>query len=197
MPSLNELWVEREELGDGIWDTRIYKPFLANLSATFEHLTISEHSIPQSGCYIPRPNQSSRLLYQGMEGMLHKSQNLTSLSLCPGMFMNPLVLDKLASGELLPFLRRLDVSSVKGWDIILMVGRKNFTSTLPECGSSSGSVARHPVTLKCLSILVIGYGSDKSEKQNLDDTAMALCLVCGYAIRHMDIPKQESSSLDW
>jgi len=131
-------------------------------------------------------------------GALHKVQNLTSLSLCPGVFVNPLVLDKLASGELLPFLKKLEVSSVKGWDIILMVGRKNFASTFPESGSSSGSAARRPVALKYLSILVIGYGLDKSEKQKLDDAAMALCLVCGYAIRHMDIPKRESSSsLNW
>ena len=196
MPSLNELWVEREELGDGIRNTRIYEPLLTNLSATLERLTISEHSIPQSGCYIPGPNRSSRLLYQDVEGALQKSQNLTSLSLSPGVFLNPLVLDKLASGELLPFLEKLEVSSVKGWDTILMVGRKNFVSTFPECGSSSGSVPRRPVALKYLSILVIGYGLDKSEKQKLDDAAMVLCLVCGYAIRHMDIPEQESSSLN-
>jgi len=194
MPSLNELWVEREELGRGIRNMKIYEPLLANLSATLKHLTISEHSIPQSVCYIPRLNGSFQLLYQDVGGALHKSQNLTSLSLCPGVFMDPLVLDELASGELLPLLEKLEVSSVTGWDIILMVGRKNFTSTLLECGSSSGSTARRPVALKYLSIIIIGYGSDKSEKQKLDDAAMALCLVCGYAIRHMDIP---SSSLNW
>jgi hypothetical protein len=86
----------------------------------------------------------------------HKLQNLTSSFLCPGVFMNPLVLVKMASGELLPFLEKLEVSSVNGWDIILMVGRKNFTSTFPECGSSSGSVARRPVALKYLGLLVIG-----------------------------------------
>jgi len=196
MPSLNELWVEREELGHGIRNMKIYEPLLANLSATLKRLTISEHSIPQSNCYIPRLNQSFQPLYQDVGGALHKSQNLTSLSLCPGMFVNPLVLDELASGELLPLLEKLKVSSVKGWDVVLMVGRKNFASTLPECGSSSGSVARRPVALKYLSIIVIGYGSDKSEKQKLDDAAMALCLVCGYAIRYMDIPKRESSSLN-
>ena len=193
MPTLNELWVEREELGHAIRNTRIYEPLLANLSATLKRLTISEHTIPQSSCYIPRLDQISRLLYQDVEGALHTSQNLTSLSLCPGVFVNPLVLDKLASGELLPFLEKLEVSSVKGWDIILMVGRKNFASTFPECGSSSGSVATRPVALKYLSIFVIGYGSDKIEEQKLDSAAMALCLVCGYAIRYIDITKQESS----
>ena len=166
MPSLNKLWMEREELGQ-IRDTRIYEPLLANLSTTLKRLIISEHSVPQSGCYIPRPDRSSRLLYQDMEDTLHRSQNLTSLSLCPGMFVNPLVLDKLASGEFLPFLEKLEVSSIKGWDIILMVGRKNFTSTFPECGSSFGSAPRRPVALKYLGILVIGYGLDKSENKNL------------------------------
>ena len=199
MPSLNELWVEREELQVryGIRSTRIYEPLLANLSATLKRLTISEHSIPQSGCYIPRLNQSSQLLYQDVGGALHKSQNLTSLSLCPGVFVNSLILDELASGELLPLLEELEVSSVTGWDIILMVGRKNFASAFPESASSSGSTVRRPVSLRYLSIFVIGYGLDNSEKQKLDDAAMALCLVCGYTIRHMDIPKRESLSLNW
>jgi hypothetical protein len=199
MPSLNELWVEREELGHAIRDTTIYEPLLANLSATLKSLTISEHSIPQSNCYIPRLNWSSRLAYQDVDGALRTSQNLTSLSLCPGVFVNPLVLNKLASGEYLPFLEKLEVSSVKGWDIILMVERKNFkfALTFPECGSSSESAATHPVALKYLSLFVIGYGSNESEERKLDDAALALCLVYGYAIRYMDIPKRESLSLHW
>ena len=136
MSSLNELWMEREELGRAIRGTRIYEPLLANSSATLKRLIISEYSIPQSYCYIPRLNRSSRLVYQDMDGALRTLQNLTSLSLCPGVFVNPLVLDKLASGELLPFLEKLEVSSVKGWNIILMVGRKNFASTFLEYGSS-------------------------------------------------------------
>jgi len=196
MPSLNELWVEREELGHAIRDTRIYEPLLTNLSATLERLTISEHSIPQSGCYIPRLKRSSRLTYQNVDGALRTSQNLTSLSLCPGVFVNPLVLSKMASGELLPFLERLQVSSVNGWDIIFMVGTKNFASTFPEYASSSSAVTR-PVALKYLSLVVIGYGSDETEEQELDDAAMALCMLCGYAIRHMDIPKRKSLSFNW
>ena len=67
-------------------------------------------------------------MYQDVDGTLGTLQNLTSLSLCPSVFMNLLALDKLASGELLPFLEKLKVSSIKGWDIILMVGGKNFAS---------------------------------------------------------------------
>ena len=67
-------------------------------------------------------------MYQDVDGALGTLQNLTSLSLCPSVFMNLLALDKLASGELLPFLEKLKVSSIKGWDIILMVGGKNFAS---------------------------------------------------------------------
>ena len=70
MSSLNELWMEREELGRAIRGTRIYEPLLANSSATLKRLIISEYSIPQSYCYIPRLNRSSRLVYQDMDGAL-------------------------------------------------------------------------------------------------------------------------------
>jgi len=191
MPALDELWVEREEFGQAVRDTTIYEPLLSAVQTTVKHLTIAEYSIPQSNWYIPRLHRSSRLMYQDVDGALRISENLTSLFLCPGVFIKPHTLEKLASGELLPFLKTLGISSVKGWDVISMVRKKNLASVLPEYGSSSGDAARRPVALEYLHLFVIGYELDKSEVQELGDATKALCLVCGYAIRAMDVPKRE------
>jgi len=191
MPALDELWLERGELGQGIRDTTIYEPLLSILHMTLKHFTIAEYSIPQSNWYIPRLHRSSRLMYQDVDGALRISENLTSLFLCPGVFINPLVLEKLARGELLPFLKNIGISSVRGWDVVRMVQRRNLASALPEYGSSSGEVARRPVALEYLRLFVMGYALDASEVQELDYAAKALCLVHGYLIEGMDIPKRE------
>jgi hypothetical protein len=183
MPGLEGLWVEREELEHTtIQDTTIYEPLLANLRATLNYLAIAEYSILPSARYIPRLNRSLRIMYQDMDGALRTSHYLTSLFLCLGVLVTPLVLDRIASGELLPFLEKLGVSSIRGWDIIRMVSRKNFASTLPEWEPSSGSAVTRPMALKYLHLFVIpGYGLDKAQ---LDDAARALSLVDGYVIRH-------------
>lgn len=184
MPGLKALWVEREELEHATtaWNMTIYEPLLANLRATLNHLTIAEYSILPSDWYIPRLNRIPQLRYQDIDGALRTSQSLTSLFLLPGVFVTPLVLEGLASGELLPFLEKLGVSSVRGWDIVNMVLRKNLASTLPHSGPLFSSAVTRPVALNYLHLFVIGYaGSDISE---LDDAARALHLVCGYVIRH-------------
>jgi hypothetical protein len=182
VPALEGLWVEREELEHAtIRNTTIYEQLLTHLPATLNHLTIAEFSIRPSARYIPRLNRSLRFIYQDMDGAFRISQYLTSLFLYPGVFMTPRVLEKIACGELLPFLEKLGVSSVSGWDVISMVSRKNFASTLPERGPSSGSAVTRPVALNYLHLFVIGYGLDRAQ---LDHAARVLCLVGGYVIRH-------------
>ena len=201
MPSLEELWLEREEVGQSIRDMSLYKTLLAKLNAPLKHVTFSEHYSPTSTTtwYFPRLNCTQRLIYQHLDRVLRPAHNLTSLYLCPGVFIHPLVLGRLASGELLPFLERLAVSSVSGWDILWMVRERNLASTRPESGPSSNStslvtpVAR-PVALNYLDLFVMMCGLNEDYVQKYKDALDALLLPCGYLFRYIPIPGQASST---
>jgi hypothetical protein len=190
MPVLEELWLEREEVGRPIRDMAIYERFLGGLSAPLKHVTIAEHFIPMSRWFIPRLNRTSRLTYQDMEGVLRSARNLTSLYLCPGVFIHPLILEKMATGELLPLLEKLGVSSLSGWEVIWMVQRKNTASGLPHCGPSSHLASTElrtapPVALDYLWLCTMGHGSDEGDTKKLEEAITALRLLNGYSIRHV------------
>jgi hypothetical protein len=188
MPVLQDLLVERGELGRVIRDMTIYETFIFN--ATIKHLTIAEYSLSMTEWLIPRFNHSPRLTYQKMDSILRLTPNLTTLYLCPGVFMSSLVLKNLATGEFLPVLEKLAVSSATGWDIIYMVRRKNLVSTVPRSGPSGPSVL--PVAFKHLRLCIMRYGLDEEEKVKLEGALNALRLLCGYSFRHVDIPRRES-----
>ena len=182
MRALEELWLEREELGQPIRDMVIYERFLSGLNATLKHITIAEYPASIPRWFTPPLNRTPGLTYQDMDGVFRSARNLTSLYLCPKVFIHPLVLEKMATGELLPLLERLGVSSVSGWDIIWMVQKKNIASALPQCGpSASSSVARtviRPVALNYLCFCAVGCGLGE-----LEGAIRALRLADGYSIQ--------------
>ena len=186
MRALEELWLEREELGQPIRDMVIYERFLGGLNTTLKHITIDEYFPSISRWSAPPLNHRARLMYQDVDGVFCSARNLTSLYLCPKVFIHPLVLEKMATGELLPFLEKLGVSSVSGWDIIWMVQEKNIVSALPQCGPSSDSaspVARtvvRPVALNYLCFCAVGCGLGE-----LEEAIRALRLADGYSIQHI------------
>ncbi|KIM47215.1 hypothetical protein M413DRAFT_422982 [Hebeloma cylindrosporum] len=197
-PSLESLWLEREEVGQAVRDTRLYETLLAGLNASLKHITITEHSVPSTLLFLPQLKGGPRFMYQGLEGVLRSAHNLTSLYLYPGIFIHPVVLGKLASGEFLPFLEKLAISSVTGWDIIWMVQERNLVSTRPhsggpssELGSLAAPMVRRAVPLNYLSLLVMGCGLDQGSVQKLKHAVGSLRLACGYVLRYVDIPSRE------
>ncbi|KIM49940.1 hypothetical protein M413DRAFT_22049 [Hebeloma cylindrosporum] len=189
IPFLEELRVDRVEFGNAIRDMDIYETFFTAVNASLQHVTIAEYSFPHNGCFVPRLNNSPRMIYQRLDGVLGSCPHLTSLFLYRGVFIHPFVLDKLATGELLPLLEQLGVSSVHGWDIIWMVQRKNFISMIPEAGPSSLTAPRviRPVALEYLRLSIIGPGLTEDDAQKLEDAVMALDLARGYVIRLIDV----------
>lgn len=193
IPLLEDLWVEREELGQVIRDMTIYETLFAGLEANITHVTIAEHTIPMTKWFIPRLNRSPRMTYQRLEGVLRLCDTLTSLFLCPGVFVQPLILGNIATGEFLPLLEQLGISSIEGWDIIWMVQRKNFALTFPDAGPSSSPTTRstRPVALIYLRLWTLGRGLSEADKQKLEDAATALGLAGGYTLLHIDIAHLE------
>ena len=189
IPLLEILWVEREEAGRARRDMTIYETLIGSMNANLKHFTIAEFSIPTTRWFIPRLTRSPRITYQQLDGVVRSCRHLTSLFLDSGVFIDPLVLEKMATGEFLPFLEQLGISSVKGWDIIWMVKKKNFASTLPDSGPSSSPAIRssRPVALNYLRLSIMGCGFDETDIQKLEDAARALDLVRGYRIRPTDI----------
>jgi len=187
IPLLEELEVERDEVGQAIRDMTIYETLLAGMNANIKRVTIAEYAIPTTRWSLPRLNH--RMMYQRLDGVLRSCDHLTSFFLCPGIFIHPLVLDKLSTGEFLPRLEEFGVSSVHGWDIIWMVQRKNFASTFPDSGPSSSPAARstRPVALNYLHLSTMGCRLTKSDTQKLEDAATALDLASGYIIKGIDI----------
>jgi len=200
MHDLEELWFEREELRQPIRDMAIYERFLGGLNATLKHITIAEYLTPTPRWFTPRLDCKPRFTYQDMDGVLRLARNLTSLYLCPKVFLHPLVLEKMATGELLPVLAKLGVSSISGWDIIWMIQRKNTASALPRCGPSSylaSLVERtaHPVALDYLCICTMEYELGNDNIQKLEEAIRALRLLNGYSIRHIDNTTQGAHPL--
>lgn len=195
IPLLEELGVERDEVGQPIRDMSFYETLLAGVNANIKRVTISEHAIPTTRWFLPRlnrgaPSQLNRgMTYQRLDGVLRSCEHLASLFLCPGIFIQPLILDGLATGEFLPRLEQFGVSSVYGWDIIWMVQRKNFASTFPNSGPSSLPPARstRPVALNYLHLSIMGCGLAKADAQKLEDATTALDLAHGYIIQDIDI----------
>ena len=88
MPSLEEIWLERE-VGQSIRDMTLYETLLARLNAPLKHITIEEHSFPMTW-FLPRLQLTLRMIYQELDGVFRSAQHLTSLYLCPGVFMDPI-----------------------------------------------------------------------------------------------------------
>jgi hypothetical protein len=187
IPLLEELEVERDEVGQTIRDMTIYETLLAGANANIKRVTISEHAIPTTRWFLPWLNR--QIMHQRLDGVLRSCDHLTSLFLCPGVFIHRLMLDKLATGEFIPRLEEFGVSSVYGWDIIWMVQRKNLASTFPDSGPSLSPAARptRPVALNYLHLSTMGCGPAKANAQELEDAATALDLARGYMIQHIDI----------
>lgn len=190
MPSLQELWLEREEVGQSMRDMALYETLLTRLNAPLKHITIAEYSIPTTTYFLPRLDCTGQLMYQRLDGVFLSAHNLTTLYLYPGVFMPPLVLEKVASGIFLPFLEKIAVSSVSGYDIVWMAQERNLASTRPESSSNSGSLLApmvHPVPLNYLDLVVMGGGLDEGSVQRLQDAVRALLLPCGYLFRYVHI----------
>jgi len=199
MPSLQELWLEREEVGQSMRDMTLYETLLAWLNAPLKHITIAEHSLPTTTWFLPRLEHTPRLMYQRLDDVFRSAHNLTTLYLYPGVFMPPLILEKVASGDSLPFLEKLAVSSVSGYDIVWMVQERNLTSTRPESGpsSDSGSLLTpmvRPVPLNYLDLVIMGCGLDEGSIQKVEDAVGALLLPCGYLFRYVHIHGREAST---
>jgi len=135
----------------------LYETLFSRLNAPLKHLTIGEHSFPMTTWVSPRVHLSPWLVYQGLDGVFRSAPKLTSLYLCPGVFMDPLVLEHLESGELLPLLEKLGVSSVSGWDIVWMVKGRNLASTRPESSNLLVAPMAPPVALNYLELFVMGW----------------------------------------
>ena len=190
MPCLEGLWLEREEVEHPIRDMTLYETLLATLNAPLKHAIMAEYSFPTTTCFSPRLHHSPRVVYQKLEGVFRSANDLTSLFLCPGVFIHPLVLEKLASGDFLPSLEKLSVSSVSGWDIVWMAQDRNIASMRPESGPSSNSASAlmaRPVALNFLDLSVMGCGLDVGSLQKLQDAVGALLLRCGYLFRYIPI----------
>lgn len=195
MPSLAFLWLEREEVGKSVRDMTLYETLLATLNAPLKHITMDELSCPATTCFLPRLHPIPRLIYQELDDVLDLAHHLTSLYLCPGVFIHPLLLGRLASGDILPSLETLSVSSVSGWDVVWMAQERNLASTRPESGPSSNSASglmARPVALKFLDLLVMGCGLDVGSIQKLQDAVGALPLRYGYLFRNVPIPGRDS-----
>ena len=199
MPSLESVWLEREEVGRSTRDMALYATILARWNAPLKHLTVAEHSFPRTSWFLPRSNRIPRfMMYQQLDGVFRSAHHLTSLYLCPGVFMHPLVLEKLASGDCLPFLEKLGISSISGWDVIWMALERNLASTRPASGPSFNSasfvapVAR-PVALNYISLFVMGCGLDAGVIWRLKDALIRLRLSCGFAFQYADILSLESA----
>jgi hypothetical protein len=123
-------------------------------------------------------------MYQEFEGVFCSAHNLTTLYLWPSVFIHPLVLDKVASGEFLPFLEKFAVRSVSGWDVVWMMQKRNLASM---SGPSSASLVARPVALNYLDLCVMGCGLDEASVQELEYAVGALLLPCGYLFRYIDI----------
>ena len=189
IPLLEVLRVERNEPGQAIRDMTIYETLLAGMDANIKHVTIAEFAIPMTNWFIPRLIRSQRMTYQLLDGVFRSCGQLTTLFLGPGIFIHPLVVEKMATGEFLPLLEQLGVNSVHGWDIIWMVQKRNFASTFPDSGPSSSPAARslRPVALIYLRLFTMGCGLSVADAQKLEDAATALDLACGYTMRHIDL----------
>jgi hypothetical protein len=103
--------------------------------------------------------------------------------------MHPLVLDKVASGEFLPFLEKLAVSSVSGWEVVWMVQKRNLASMSGPSSASLVAPMARPVALNYLGLFVMGCGLDEGSVQELEYGVGALLLPCGYFFRYIDIPR--------
>lgn len=189
IPLLEVLRLERDEPEQAIRDMSIYETLLAGVDANIKHVTIAEYHIPMTRWFIPRLIRSERMTYQRLDGVFCLCGQLTTLFLGPGIFIHPLVVEKMATGEFLPLLEQLGVNSVHGWDIIWMVQRRNFASTFPDSGPSSSPAARllRPVALTYLRLFTMGGGLSAADAQKLEDAATALDLAHGYTMRHIDI----------
>jgi hypothetical protein len=189
IPLLEALWLERDEPEQAIRDMAIYETLLAGVNANIKHVTIAEHHIPMTRWFIPWLILRKGMTYQHLDGVFRLCGQLTTLFLCSGIFIQPLVLDKMATGEFLPLLEQLGVNSIHGWDIIWMVQRRNVASTFPgDSGPSSSPAARslRPVALTYLRLFTMGGGLSAADAQALEDAATALDLALGYSMRHID-----------
>ena len=189
IPLLEVLWVERDKPGQAIRDMTIYETLLAGVDANIKHVTIAEYPIPITSWFIPRLVRSQRMTYQRLDGVFCSCDHLTTLFLGPGIFIHPLIVNKMATGEFLPLLEQLGVNSVHGWDIIWMVQRRNFAVTFPDSGPSSSPAVRSlcPVALTYLRLFTMGGGLSTADARKLEDAVTALNLACGYTMRHIDI----------
>ena len=138
------------------------------------------------------------MCHMGVFSVFRSAHYLTSLYLCPGVFIHPLALGKLASGEFLPFLEKLAASSVSGWDIVWMVQQRNSVSTRPESGPSSNSASlvapmSPPIALKYIRLFVMGFELDGAAIRNFKDALMGIRLSGGFSFLYADIRRQEAS----
>jgi hypothetical protein len=199
MPSLESVWLEREEAGRSTRDMALYATILARWNAPLEHITVADHSFPKTTWFLPRLNRIPQFMtYQQLDGVFLSAYHLTSLYLCPGVFIHPLVLERLASGECLPFLEKLGISSISGWDVIWMALERGFASIRPESGPSSNSASfmapmTRPVALNYISLFIMGCGLDRGTVWKLKDALNGLHLSCGFAFQYADILSLDSS----
>ncbi|KIM37517.1 hypothetical protein M413DRAFT_30737 [Hebeloma cylindrosporum] len=189
MPSLQELSLEREEVGQPRRDMKLYKTLLSHLNAQLKHLTIAESFFPGKTEFLPRLHRIPQFTYQQLDAVLRLCPNLTSLYLFPGVFMCPFTLERLASGEFLPFLQKLVVSSTIGWDVIWMARERYLASTRSDSGSRTSA---RPVALNFLDLHVIGCGLEEANIRSLEAAVPALILPCGHFFGYVDVRDGDS-----
>jgi len=135
LPVLEELWLERGEVGMRR-NMGIYRKLVSASRVTLKRIILNEFTLSKPVQSSP-PHLQRRLVYQAIDRLLQFSQNITALHLATGVCLNPTTLEQLSTGNLLPMLDTLELSTLSGWDIVSMVERRNTTCKLGISSSTS------------------------------------------------------------
>ena len=175
LPALEEIWLERGELGMRR-NMSIYRKLVSASRATLKRIILNEFVLgptsAQSSASSPR-----RLVYKAVDGFFQFSQNITSLHLSTGVYLNPTTLEQLSTGKLLPLLEMLEVSTFNGWDIVSMVERRNTLSKHGISSSTSLGPQLQVCALAYLYLFVFAYDMDLRQRSYLEAAVAALDLA--------------------
>jgi hypothetical protein len=147
LPALRTLWIELVDVKKG-WNMGLYKSLLLHSSKTIQSLGFKLCNHPPDAQPLGLLGDGRSLLRRALklEALLHVVNNIDALHLPAGVQIDPTTLKKIATGELLPFLRYLKVSSTSvSLASILDAVRKRHESFVCTSRAASTSQDYKPV----------------------------------------------------
>lgn len=195
LPSLRSLWVEQTDSKG--WRINLYASLLKH-TTNLECLALSNPPT-STGSMLDvgakaRNRKSSRRSFHpdlALEALFKVIKRVHTVYLSTGIYMQTPLLEKVASGQLLPYLQCLTLSSTSARNVLEFVRKRYeyaaYSMHIPTTSQQHGVTIPRPLVSVCLTHIQIGTGNENGDPRPIFSQLCRQCVGTRIIIKILNV----------